>query len=124
VTVRAGARERVVIPVPFDPDQVWRPKPCHHLGDTINDMPVPGTIEAATEGWNHSSHAGPNVNLAGNHDRTNYFAAVCARHAPAPLSMLLGCAVGGVGAVGGYRSPVPLEGRSTWAASFFGASRQ
>jgi hypothetical protein len=48
VTVRAGARGRVVMPVPFDPDQVWRPKPCHHVGDTINDMRVRGTIEAAT----------------------------------------------------------------------------
>lgn len=57
VTVRAGSRGRVVVPVPFDPDQVWRPKPCHHVGGTINGVRVRGTIEAGAEGW--SFHVGP-----------------------------------------------------------------
>ncbi|MEN3360470.1 MAG: hypothetical protein V7637_4452 [Mycobacteriales bacterium] len=57
VTVRAGGRGRAVVPVPFDPDQVWRPKPCHHVGGTINGVRVRGTIEADPEGW--SLRVGP-----------------------------------------------------------------
>jgi hypothetical protein len=54
VTVRVGERGRVVVPVPFDPDRVWRPKPCHHVGGTVNGMRVRGTIEADAGGWSFS----------------------------------------------------------------------
>lgn len=51
VTVRAGVRGRVVVPVPFDPDRVWRPKRSHHVGGTVNGVRVRGTIEADAGGW-------------------------------------------------------------------------
>jgi len=54
VTVRAGSRGRVVVPVPFDPDQVWRPKPCHHISGTVNGMRVRARIEADVGGWSFS----------------------------------------------------------------------
>ncbi len=54
VTVRAGSRGRVVVPVPFDPDQVWRPKPCHHISGTVNGMRVRARIEADAGGWSFS----------------------------------------------------------------------
>jgi hypothetical protein len=51
VTVRAGDRGRVVVPVPFDPDVVWRPKRRHHVGGTVNGVRVRGTIEPDGDGW-------------------------------------------------------------------------
>jgi Bacteriocin-protection, YdeI or OmpD-Associated/Domain of unknown function (DUF1905) len=45
VTVRDGGRGRVLVPVPFDPDVVWAPKPRHHIGGTIDGMRVRGVIE-------------------------------------------------------------------------------
>jgi hypothetical protein len=57
VTLGADARGRVVVPVPFDPDRVWRPKPRHPVGGTVNGVPVRGTIEADGDGW--SFRVGP-----------------------------------------------------------------
>jgi hypothetical protein len=34
----AGSRGRLFVLVPFDPDQVWRPKPQHHITGTINGV--------------------------------------------------------------------------------------
>ncbi len=45
VVARSGGRGRVFVPVPFDPDQIWRPKPQHHVGGTVNGMSVRGVIE-------------------------------------------------------------------------------
>jgi len=50
VTVgRAG--KRVMVPVPFDPDGVWGPKPRHHVAGTVNDMPVRAVIEPFDGGF-------------------------------------------------------------------------
>lgn len=40
-----GNRGRVFVPVPFDPDQVWRVKPRHHIAGTINGMGLRAVIE-------------------------------------------------------------------------------
>jgi hypothetical protein len=52
--VRAGARGRLVVPVPFDPDRVWTPKPLHHIGGTVAGIRIRGTIEADGDGWSFS----------------------------------------------------------------------
>src|SRR5207249_4373238 len=57
VTLRAGDRGRLVVPVPFDPDRVWRPKSRHHVGGTVNGVRVRGTIEVDGDGW--SFRVGP-----------------------------------------------------------------
>lgn len=44
-TVRDGGRGRVLIPVPFDPDEVWAAKPRHHVGGTVNGMRIRGVVE-------------------------------------------------------------------------------
>jgi hypothetical protein len=36
----------VLVPVPFDPDQVWGGKPRHHVGGTVNGMRVRGVVES------------------------------------------------------------------------------
>jgi hypothetical protein len=46
VTARSGGRGRLFVAVPFDPDEVWRPKPQHHVSGTVNGMPVRGVIAA------------------------------------------------------------------------------
>jgi uncharacterized protein YdeI (YjbR/CyaY-like superfamily) len=46
-TARADGRGRVVVPVPFDPDQVWGVKSRHHITGTVNQMRVRGVIETA-----------------------------------------------------------------------------
>jgi len=46
-TVRAEGRGRVVVPVPFDPDQVWGVKSRHHITGTINQVRFRGVIEAS-----------------------------------------------------------------------------
>jgi hypothetical protein len=43
VSLKGGG---ILIPVPFDPDQVWRPKPRHHVGGTLNGMKIRGIIES------------------------------------------------------------------------------
>ena len=45
-----GGRGRVFIPVPFDPDTVWRPKPRHHVGGTVNGRRMRGIIEVHDPG--------------------------------------------------------------------------
>src|SRR5262245_18435777 len=49
-TARDGGRGRLFVPVPFDPDGVWRPKPRHPIAGTINGMPLRGVIEEHAEG--------------------------------------------------------------------------
>jgi hypothetical protein len=44
-TLTAGGRGRLFVPVPFDPDQVWRPKPQHHITGTINGVGIRAVIE-------------------------------------------------------------------------------
>jgi hypothetical protein len=39
------ARDRVIVPVPFDPDEVWGAKPRHDVAGSVNGMPVRAVIE-------------------------------------------------------------------------------
>ena len=45
VTVVAGPRGRVLVPVPFDPDEAWTPKPVHHVTGTVNGRRIRAVIE-------------------------------------------------------------------------------
>lgn len=49
--ITAGPRGRVVVPVPFDPDEAWGPKPVHHVTGTIAGHGMRGTVDAAGGGW-------------------------------------------------------------------------
>ena len=44
-TVQDGGQGRILIPVPFDPDETWEPKPRHHVGGTVDGRRVRGIIE-------------------------------------------------------------------------------
>jgi Bacteriocin-protection, YdeI or OmpD-Associated len=44
-TLTADIRGRMFVPVPFDPDRVWGPKPRHHIAGTINGQCVRAVIE-------------------------------------------------------------------------------
>lgn len=44
VVAADGGRGRVLIPVPFDPDEVWQAKPRHHVTGTVNGMGIRGVI--------------------------------------------------------------------------------
>ena len=44
-TITAAPRGRAFIPVPFDPDRVWRAKPQHHITGTVNGIGIRATIE-------------------------------------------------------------------------------
>jgi len=54
-TARTDGRGRVVVPVPFDPDQVWGVKDRHHITGMVNQVRVRGVIE--------TSDAGPRIVL-------------------------------------------------------------
>ncbi len=41
---------RVMVPVPFDPDEVWGKKPRHHVAGTIGGMGYRGVVEPLGEG--------------------------------------------------------------------------
>src|SRR5690349_4274625 len=43
---RDGGRGRLLIPVPFDPDALWGPKPRHHVNGTVNGMRIRAVIAA------------------------------------------------------------------------------
>ncbi len=45
VRVADGGRGRLLIPVPFDPDEFWGVKPRHHVGGTVNGTRVRGVAE-------------------------------------------------------------------------------
>ena len=49
--VDAGARGRVIVPVPFDPDYVWGTKPRHHVAGTVNAMGVRAVVEPFGTGF-------------------------------------------------------------------------
>lgn len=50
-TARADDRGRVVVPVPFNPDEVWGVKSRHHITGTLNQVRIRGVIE--TSGADH-----------------------------------------------------------------------
>jgi hypothetical protein len=51
VTVTTGDRDRVVVPVPFTPDEVWGPKPQHRVGGTVGGMRVRAIVEPFGDGF-------------------------------------------------------------------------
>jgi bacteriocin resistance YdeI/OmpD-like protein len=51
VTVADGGRGRLLIVVPFDPNQTWSVKPRHHITGTVNGMGVRGVLELRSEGY-------------------------------------------------------------------------
>ncbi|MHB1137991.1 MAG: YdeI/OmpD-associated family protein [Microthrixaceae bacterium] len=48
--VVSDSRRRVLVPLPFDPDDAWGPKPAHSVAGTVNGMPVRAVIEPLDEG--------------------------------------------------------------------------
>lgn len=66
-TVIEQGRGRVVVPVLFDPDQVWGAKTTHHIAGTVNGMRVRGEIEQLDGGrgfvlgpaWRRDCGVGP-----------------------------------------------------------------
>jgi hypothetical protein len=44
-TVRDGGRDRLFVPVPFDPDEVWGTKPRHHVTGTVAGCRIRGVVE-------------------------------------------------------------------------------
>ena len=49
-TLVSDRRQRVFVPVPFDPDQVWGEKTDHHIHGTVNGMGVRGVVEPLVDG--------------------------------------------------------------------------
>jgi hypothetical protein len=47
VMVASAGRGRLLVPVPFDPNQVWGVKQRHHIAGTVNGLRVRAVIEAA-----------------------------------------------------------------------------
>lgn len=43
--VESGPRGRMLVPLPFDPDEVWPPKPVHHVTGTVGGRRVRAVIE-------------------------------------------------------------------------------
>ena len=50
-TIVAEDKGRVWLPVPFDPDVEWGPKPRHHVCGFIDDVRFRGPVEAYADGW-------------------------------------------------------------------------
>jgi hypothetical protein len=51
VVVAAAGRDRMFVPVPFNPDQVWGAKPRHHVVGTVNGVRVRAVIEQVGDGF-------------------------------------------------------------------------
>jgi hypothetical protein len=51
VVVAAAGRGKLLVPVPFDPDQVWGAKQRHHIGGTVNGIRVRAVIEPRGDGF-------------------------------------------------------------------------
>jgi bifunctional DNA-binding transcriptional regulator/antitoxin component of YhaV-PrlF toxin-antitoxin module len=49
-TVMVDRRRRVIVPVPFVPDDVWGPKARHHIAGTVNGMGVRAVVEPLSDG--------------------------------------------------------------------------
>jgi Bacteriocin-protection, YdeI or OmpD-Associated len=50
-TTTDAGRGRLLIPVPFDPNEAWTAKPRHHVGGTVNGHRVRGVIERHGDLW-------------------------------------------------------------------------
>ena len=51
VVVTATGRGKVLVPVPFDPDQVWGTKQRHHVAGTVNGIRVRAVVEPVGDGF-------------------------------------------------------------------------
>ena len=49
--VTTGDRNRVMVPVPFDPDTVWGKKSDHRVSGTVNGMNVRASVESLGDGF-------------------------------------------------------------------------
>lgn len=49
--VTTGARNRVLVPVPFDPNTVWGNKTEHRVSGTVNGMDVRASVEPLGDGF-------------------------------------------------------------------------
>jgi hypothetical protein len=50
-TVVAARRGSVLIPVPFDPNDVWGPKTRHLVGGTVDGVRIRGSVDAVGDGY-------------------------------------------------------------------------
>lgn len=50
-TVADGGRGRLLIFVPFDPNQTWSVKPRHHVTGTVDGMGLRGVLERRSDGY-------------------------------------------------------------------------
>ena len=62
-TVTVDAAGRVHVPVPFDPDEAWGPKPRHLVGGAVDGCRLRGVVAAAAGG--HEVVLGPAWNRDG-----------------------------------------------------------
>lgn len=70
-TAQATKQGGVLIPVPFDPDEVWSVKPRHHITGTVAGQPIRAVVETHdgvrgfTIGglWHHGVRAGDTVEV-------------------------------------------------------------
>ena len=50
-TVVTAPRGSVLIPVPFDPNDVWGPKTRHLVGGTVDGMRIRGSVDPVGDGY-------------------------------------------------------------------------
>lgn len=50
-TVVKDPRRRLVVLLPFDPDDAWGPKPSHPVAGTVNGTPLRAVVESNGGGW-------------------------------------------------------------------------
>src|SRR5437870_8332514 len=52
--VAAAGPVKLLVPIPFDPNQVWAAKQRHHVAGTVNGMRVRAVLERAGDGFGFS----------------------------------------------------------------------
>ncbi len=62
-TVTVDAQGRTRVPIPFDPDDVWGPKPRHHVTGSLGGCGLRGVLDEADGG--HVLILGPSWNRGG-----------------------------------------------------------
>lgn len=50
-TVVENKKRRVLVPLPFVPDEMWGQKPEHPVAGSVNGMPVRAVVEPLEDGW-------------------------------------------------------------------------
>lgn len=51
VVIASAERGKLLVPIPFDPDQVWGAKQRHHITGTVNGVRVRAVIEPVGDGF-------------------------------------------------------------------------